>query len=103
MWCGRRQHEELWPSEGQVRLLGQGSLRAVAAGRGHHQDPLQEGSQWLVERRGVRPGEGFANVHIVKKYTLRGTDVPFLIRIAPFFQVGLFPANYVEEDYSDYC
>lgn len=59
MWAlsHRGQHEELWRRKGQVRLLGQGPLRAVAAGRRHHQDPFQEGSQWLVERRGVRPGE----------------------------------------------
>lgn len=59
MWAlsHRGQHEELWRRKGQVRLLGQGPLRALAAGRRHHQDPFQEGSQWLVERRGVRPGE----------------------------------------------
>uniref|UniRef100_A0A4W6DKK4 Uncharacterized protein n=1 Tax=Lates calcarifer TaxID=8187 RepID=A0A4W6DKK4_LATCA len=28
----------------------------------HHQDPIQERSQWLVERRGVWPGEEFADI-----------------------------------------
>lgn len=56
VWSYRRQREEFRRSESQVWLLSQGPLRAVAAGRRHHQDPLQKGSQWLVERRGVRPG-----------------------------------------------
>ena len=97
MCFGRRQHEqeaaELWPSEGQVRLLGQGSLRAVAAGRGHHQDPLQEGSQWLVERRGLRQGEGFVNIRVVKNNSFSGTNGPFLIRIALFFPGGALPSQ----------
>ena len=59
--CHRRQPEEFRRSEGQVRLLGQGPLGAVAAGGRHDQDPVQERSQRVVERRSVRPGEKSTN------------------------------------------
>ena len=62
----RGQHQEFRRGAGQVRLLGQGPLRAVAARGGHYQDPHQEGPQRLVERRGVRTGEELANVHNLK-------------------------------------
>lgn len=53
----RRQHQEFWSSEGQVWLLSQRPHRAVTTRRRHHKNPLQERSQRLVERRGVRQGE----------------------------------------------
>lgn len=66
--CGplshRRQHKEPRCSEGALWLLRQGPLRALSAGGGHHQDPLQEGSQWLVERRSVWPGENLLNIYL---------------------------------------
>lgn len=88
MWSERRQCEEFRRSESQVRLLSQGPLGALAAGRRHHQDPLQKRSQWLVERRGVRPGEGFANT--LKKKTFTGIKAFFLICTAPVSRWGSF-------------
>lgn len=80
----RRQREEFQCSESQVQLLGQGPLRAVTAGGRHHQDPLQERSQWLVERRGVRPGEGSANIHKFKKRNEEIVSRLFLSALLPF-------------------
>lgn len=57
MMCDRRQHQELRRRQSQIRLLCPRSLRAVAAGRRHYQDSLQEGPQWMVERRSLRPGK----------------------------------------------
>lgn len=59
MWPDRRQCEGCECSQSQVQFLSQGSLRAVAAGRRHHQDPLQERPQRMVERRSVWPGMWF--------------------------------------------
>lgn len=59
----RGQHQEFWCGQSQIRLLCPWSLRAVTAGRGHYQDSLQKRPQWMVEGRGLRPGEGSANSH----------------------------------------
>lgn len=59
MWPDRRQREVCECSQSQVQLLSQRSLRAVAAGRRHHQDPLQERPQRMVEGRSVWPGMCF--------------------------------------------
>lgn len=95
----RREHEGCEHSQSQVRLLSQGPLRAVAAGGRHHQDPLQERPQRMVERRSVWPGKWFHSFTCEKENRSMSISQVCCSRS----QVGLFPANYVEEDYSEYC
>ena len=53
-----------WYGQSQVWLLSQGPEGAVATWGRHHQNSLQEGPQWMVERGGLWTGEiGFAPIY----------------------------------------
>lgn len=94
----RRWRAYLWHREGQVQLFGPRPLRAVAARRRHHQDPVQERPKRLVERRSLREGEREQKKKKKKFKTATGFQALAIV----VAQVGLFPANYVDEEYSDY-
>lgn len=104
----RGQHQEFWRRQSQIRLLCPWPLRAVTAGRGHYQDSLQKRPQWMVEGGGLRPGETSASSHRWERWWWNSNDT----RMCPGLllnvncvccQVGFFPANYVDEDSSEYC